>query len=196
MPAGIVSWRSRIIRKAERNRAVTDRREAAAPAAERVPPERHEERHRADCDHPAEVIEHVHEREARLVQHDRAGFPEKDDEPLRLLGGNDAAADGRFEVSFGEGRHDGIIPEGKEFFVIAATVIPASAGIQGRLPRGGRPEFFLLVIPAYAGIQVDLLHRVADPGLVTFPARPGKVTKKEAAPGSPPLVVVSLCCSP
>jgi len=43
------------------------------------------------------------------------------------------------------------------------------------------------VIPAYAGIHVNyftrLLHRVADPGLVTFPARPGKVTKRR-----PPLM--------
>ena len=49
----------------EKQDEVAQRGGEPAPAAERVPAERHEQRHGADRDHAAEVVQHVHQGEAR-----------------------------------------------------------------------------------------------------------------------------------
>ncbi len=96
------------MRERKREHRVEDCGDEPAPAAERVPAERHEERHRADRDHAAEVIEHVNEGEAGLgagTRDSRRFAGEECDQPVRLRGAQNPFAHRAVELGSADRYH-------------------------------------------------------------------------------------------
>src|SRR5439155_8257246 len=97
------------MRKEQREHAIEDRGDASAPSAERIPAERHEQRHRANGDHAAQVVEDVYERKARLLLA-RGNAAKIGCETIRLFGAHDPCPNGAVQIRSRDLDHVGFPP--------------------------------------------------------------------------------------